>query len=180
VRHEGQSNHESRVGIYFAHSEHSDGAVVAHFHCNITFNDLVNEGQKDANGVHRGNKVMLQAHCQSLRQFPAGRSELNKAYFYKADRLFQPARAFGMLGPWRKIAVEVRPESLTVYWKEECFATIPRATLMLKTQDISVMPNQPLPKNRPQFAPRDGLGLYVSLGVASFRNVTVEPLNDEN
>ena len=31
----------------------------------------------------------------------------------------------------------------------------------------------------PRFAPRDGLGLYISRGLASFRNVVVEPIADE-
>jgi hypothetical protein len=44
---------------------------------------------------------------------------------------------------------------------------------------ISKLKNPPLTTS-PQFAPRDGLGLYISLGVASFRNVTVEPIGDEN
>jgi hypothetical protein len=37
-----------------------------------------------------------------------------------------------------------------------------------------------LPPDAPKFPPRGGLGLFVSLGIASFRNVTVEPLDGEN
>jgi len=51
---------------------------------------------------------------------------------------------------------------------------------MKSARPLSARPNQPLPDKHPQFAPRDGLGLFVSLGVASFRNVIVEPLGDEN
>jgi hypothetical protein len=158
-----------------AHSEHPDGETVGHFYCNVAFNDLVDVGAKDANGIHQGNRVGLEAHRQSWVGLAP-----HKAYFHQWDKFFNPAKPVGALGPWRKIAVEVRPETILVFWEGNCIATIPRATLMRNARTLSAMPNQPLPNNHPQFAPRDGLGLYVSLGVASFRNVTVEPLGDEN
>jgi serine/threonine protein kinase len=175
VRHERQSHQESKVGIYFAHSECPDGATVAHFHCNVAFNDLVDVGAKGANGIHGGNSVGLQAH----RQPPAGLIN-RKAYDPKAATRFSPAKPRGALGPWRSIAVEVRPETIKVIWEGHCIATTSRASLMRSARPLIARPNEPLPNNHPQFAPRDGLGLYVSLGVASFRNVVVEPLGDEN
>jgi serine/threonine protein kinase len=68
VRHERQTIQESKVGIYFAHSEHPDGATRAHFHCNVAFNDLVDVGRFDGNAGFKGNVVGLAAH----RQPPAG------------------------------------------------------------------------------------------------------------
>jgi hypothetical protein len=41
-------------------------------------------------------------------------------------------------------------------------------------------PEKPPLATNPQFASCDGLGLFVSQGVASFRNVTVEPIGEEN
>jgi serine/threonine protein kinase len=177
VRHEGRWYNESRVGIYFAHSEHPDGEAVAHFHCNVTFNDLVEEGPQDnANGNHKVNNVGLQVH----RQSPAGLAP-DKALVPDAQAPFKPARPpLGALGPWRSIAVQVRPEAIKVFWEGDCIATTPRAPLMVNARRLIARPNQPLPANSPQFAPRGGLGLYVSMGVASFRNVIVEPLGDEN
>jgi serine/threonine protein kinase len=174
VRHERQADQESRVGIYFAHSQHEDGNTVAHFHCNIAFNDLVDVGAVNANGNHEGNSVGLQAH----RQLPTGLAP-HKADIVKPDIFFRPAKPVGALGPWRKLAVEVRPETIKVFWDEQS-STIPRATLMKNARILSAKRDEPLPNNHPQFAPRDGLGLYASLGVASFRNVIVEPLGDEN
>jgi serine/threonine protein kinase len=184
VRHERQIDYECRAGIYFAHSEDPDGDTVAHFHCNVAFNDLVEVGAKDANGIKQNNSVGLQAH----RQPPEGLKH-DKAYIEKAETTFLPARPVGALGPWRGIAVEVRPKTIKVYWKkdcvtptsrEECIAVTPRADLMRTVRRLIVRPDQPLPANSPQFSPRGGLGLYVSLGVASFRNVIVEPLGDED
>ena len=173
VRHERQAHQESRVGIYFAHSAHPDGETVAHFYCNVAFNDLVDVG---ANGIPKGNSVGLGV----LRQSPTGLVVHHKAYVYKADTRFVPAKPIGALGPWRRIAVEVRPGSLTVFWEGNRIATTTRATLMMSARPLIPRPNQALPNNPPRFAPRDGLGLYVSLGVASFRNVVVESLGNEN
>jgi serine/threonine protein kinase len=167
IRHERQADQESRVGIYFAHSEHPDGGTVAHFHCNVAFNDLSDVG---ANGDQKGNPVGLQAH----RQSPAGLAP-DKAYFHKWDLFFIPAMPVGALGPWRRIAVDVRPENIQLFWADNCFAEISRDILKKNARGLIGRRDQPLPNNHPQFAPRDGLGLYVSLGVASFRNVFVEP-----
>ncbi len=41
VRHEKQAQQESRVGIYFAHSQNQQGGVENHYYCNVAFNDLV-------------------------------------------------------------------------------------------------------------------------------------------
>jgi serine/threonine protein kinase len=175
VRHERQANQESKVGIYFAHSEHPEGKGVAHFHCVVAFNDLVDVGASDANGARRGNVVQLEAH----RQPPAGLVH-DKAGVAETESFFAPAKPVGALGPWRPIAVEVRPKTIKVFWKGRCIATTPRATLMGDARPLIARPDQPLPPNSPQFAPRGGLGLFVSQGVASFRNVTVEPIGEEN
>jgi serine/threonine protein kinase len=175
VRHERQANQESRVGIYFGHREHPDGEAAVHLHCNVAFNDLVDVGRPGAKGIHPGNAVGLQAHCQP----PAGLQN-DKVYIDKATIFFNPTKPVGMLGPWRRIAVEVRPVSIQVFWDGNRIATTPRANLMMSVRPQIARLNQPLANNQPPFAPRDGLRLYVSLGVASFRNVIVEPLGDEN
>jgi serine/threonine protein kinase len=175
VRHEWQANHESRVGIYFFHSQRKEGQNVTHFHGNVAFNDLDFVGPPGPDGVHHGNNVGLEMH----RQTPDGIAH-DSAYVFQASRRFLPARAFGRLGPWRKIDVEVRPQSVKVFWEGNLFATTPRAVLMMSARPLSARPQDPLPANAPEFSPRGGLGLFVSLGVASFRNVVVEPLGEDN
>lgn len=175
VRHERQADHQSRVGIYFGHSEHPDGDSVAHFHCNVAFNELVDLGVQDSNGVRRSNPVGLEAHSQS-----AVGIAVHKAYFHQWDTYFVPAQPRGAVGPWRQIAVEIRPASIKVHWQKSV-ATIPRPMVkMMAVRPLVAKLVQPMQVDRRTlFAMRDGLGLYVSLGVASFRNVVVEPLNDE-
>jgi serine/threonine protein kinase len=175
VRHEKQTNQESRVGIYFLHSEHQEGDSVAHFHFNVAFNDLVAVGAPDANGVHRGNSVGLQAH----RQPPKGLAH-DAFYVPNVVAFFSPARPVGALGPWRRIAVEVRPKTIKVFWERDCIGTTQRDTLMTGAKWLISRPGKlPLATN-PQFASSDGLGLFVSQGVASFRNVSIEPIGEDN
>ncbi len=177
VRHERQANQESRVGLYFAHSAHPAGESVAHFHYNVAFNDLVDVGAPAANGVHRGNAVGLQIH----RQAPVGLADIDKFYCSNSVAFFPPAKPVGALGPWRRIAVEVRPKSITLIWEGNRKTTTPRDKMTAIGENWLISrPERPPLTTKPQFAPRDGLGLCVSLGVASFRNVTVEPLNDVN
>jgi serine/threonine protein kinase len=174
VRHERQNDGESRVGIYFALSEHPVGEAVAHFYCNVAFNDLVEVGGKDANGVLRANAVRLKI----IRQPPSGLID-HQRNVRQAVAFFTPARPVGALGPWRRIAVEMRPDTIKVFWEGNCIATTSRDTLMKSAQSLIARRDLPPPASSPQFAPRGGLGLYVSLGVASFRNVFVEPLDGD-
>jgi hypothetical protein len=175
VRHEGQWNHEALVGIYFFHSERKELQTTRHFHCNVTFNDLIPVGPPGPNGVHAGNNVGLIIHRQTPDELAC-----DKAYVFQASARFQPARAVGILGPWRKIDVEVRPQSVKVFWEGNLIATTPRTVLKMCARPLSARPQDPLPPDAPQFLPRGGLGLFVSLGMASFRNVTVEPLDGDN
>jgi serine/threonine protein kinase len=175
VRHEKQTNHESIVGIYLLHSAHQQGETLAHFHCNVAFNDLVDVGAPDPNGVHRGNAVWLQVH----RQLSAG---LVHHVCYVPDAVVSctPAKPVGALGPWRSIAVEVRPETIKVFWEGHCIGKTSRDNLMFFGKYLMSVPDEPPLASNPQFSSRDGLGLFVSQGVASFRNVTVEPIGEEN
>jgi hypothetical protein len=125
--------------------------------------------------MHRGNCVELEI----LRQSATG-MKTEKIYIGNALRYFDPAKPVMALGPWRKLAVEVRPESIQVFWDDKCFVTVPRGKLIRSAMPLVHERDQALATNPPQYAPRDGLGLYVSQGVASFRNVVIEPLGDEN
>ena len=56
----------------------------------------------------------------------------------------------------------------------------PARPLIKSARPLSAWPNKSLPANSLLFPPGGGLGLFVSLGVASFRNVTIEPIRNEN
>jgi serine/threonine protein kinase len=181
VRHEGQAHHQSRVGIYFAHSEYAEGDKLDHFDCTVAFNDLI---EVDQNGMRTGNGVGLEVH-----RHPSFGKFMRRANVASAQAPIRPAMPNRGLGPWHGVAVHVRPESITVYWRNdcedktsrwECIAATPRKLLLREARSLIARPEQlQLPADAPQFAPRGGLGLFVSLGVASFRNVIVERLGDE-
>jgi hypothetical protein len=179
VRHIRADNGESRVGIYFAHGVRQQGDDVAHFHCNVTFNDLTHVGEKDENGNFKTSPVGLEVHRQDHRQPLIGVS-VRRAYVSRAQDTFIPGRPGGTEGTWRDIEVEVRPEAIKVSWMGKRIATTPHRLLMTSARTLFAKPDEALPADCLQFEPRGSLGLYVSLGVASFRNVFVEPLDDEN
>ncbi len=175
VRHEKQSNHESRVGIYFLRSEHPVAETVAHCYCNVAFNDLVNVALPDKNGIQAGNAAGLEAH----RQSSAGLVQ-HVFCLPNAATHFDPARPVGAVGPWRKIAVEVQPKTIKAFWAGKSIATVPRDSLKFCAKWLTSRPNEPALATAPPFRSSGGLGLFVSQGIASFRNVTVEPLGEDN
>jgi serine/threonine protein kinase len=186
VRHEREPLQEGKVGIYFGHSELPDGATSAHFYCAVAFNDLFDQNAIFAKpGQKATNTVRLEAHRQPPRGFH------HHAHVLGTDFEFAPAlvtegqgpwRRIAWRGiavevrPWRRIAVEVRPESIKIFWEGTCVATSSRANLMISARPLIANLDKP-PTMNPQFAPRDGLGLFVSQGVASFRNVAIEPID---
>jgi serine/threonine protein kinase len=176
VCHEKQANHESIVGIYFTHSRHPDGESFAHFHCNVAFNDKDDVGPRGENGVHPGNALELIAQ----RQPPDGRV-YHRAYVEIANVFhFNPAKKPpNAFGPWRRISVEIRPETISTFWEGKCIAATSRANLVNCARDLGadLGLNNPLAADSPWRQTGGGLGLYLSMGVASFRNVSLEPIN---
>jgi len=181
VRHERQAHQESRVGIYFAHSQHQDDKKsTIHLHYTVAINDLVDVAVpvNDEKGAPKGNPVWLQAH----RHLSGGRVDHDKANLGQPATYFRPAKPVGALGPWHEIAVEVRAKTIKVSWKDSSAVKpleklFSRAMIREQAGWLTNVPNFNLPPNIPIFSSGGGLGLYVSLGVASFRNVTVEPLD---
>jgi serine/threonine protein kinase len=171
VRHEGEPSKEGKLGIYFGHSELPDGATSAHFYCAVAFNDLIEQGAVNAAPNQNAKNILrLEAHRQPHKGFH------HTANVLGTNSLFTPAVAFGAERPWRKLAVEVRPEIINIFWDDKWIAKTTRSNLMMSARPLVARVDEP-PTMYPQFAPRDGLGLFVSQGIASFRNVTIEPID---
>jgi serine/threonine protein kinase len=172
VRHEWNPLADSIVGVYFAHTELADGESVVHLHCNVAFNDVVELGKARPNRPKHGNPLGLQAH----RQDQAGKNRTAITVFETLS-FFDPALPRGELGPWRKIVVEVRPESIKVFWGKDgtCVVNASREHLLMSALPLVAKLDDLAPMEFP-FTPRGGLGLYISQAVASFQNATLEPL----
>jgi serine/threonine protein kinase len=75
---------------------------------------------------------------------------------------------------WRRLAVEVSPESVVVFWEGKRLAEIPWQELQFPEK--LVPPGTPVPEPPLTLGPGGGIGLYLSQGEASYRNVALEPL----
>jgi hypothetical protein len=88
---------------------------------------------------------------------------------------FRPAEP-GKGKLWRELAVEVRPSGVRFFWEGRYVRSVSRTTFRELAKKLVQRPADPVP----EFAPREGLGLYVETSAASFRNVVLEPLGEEN
>jgi serine/threonine-protein kinase len=81
--------------------------------------------------------------------------------------------------PWRRLAVELRPSTLDLFWEDTPLGTVPLADLQKPVQTIARVRAQqgfaqtPLPR----FGANEGVGLCVRRGSASFRRVELQPFD---
>jgi hypothetical protein len=152
VRHD-EGSFLSDVGVYWGYSKHPSAEGVQEFFCTLGFND-----QKPRVKLLRSNVVLRLQRCNDqggaeraapLRQLP-----------------FAPVKQ------WRRLAVEVTPEAFGGSWDGKQLPAVSRAELLASSRSLRV---RHLGLS-PDFSPRDGLGLYLNAGSASFRRVVVEPL----
>jgi len=173
VRHES-TNKGTEVGIYFAQNTQPTEKGLAHYLCRLSFNDKENLPQLV--GALNGNHVQVTL-MQIGDPFPVGLGTLGRKPAY------YPPLGAAEAAPWRRLAVEVDPQRVRAFWETKC---IDEPTWVALNQDgegwlkrqVKLMPKlAPLKDVRPQFGPRQPLGLFVHDGAASFRNVYVEPLS---
>ena len=163
VRHDHASGIICKAGIYFAAHTFASADELEHSYGTVNFNDVNSEAQAFPDAGLPGNQVRLNAQVHqepSMVCFTAG---LGRVQYFQTDGDGRP-------GQWRRLAVEVTPKDVRVYWDGQRFEHLSRKEflehdLWLRSRHI------------PPLAPRDGLGLYVYRGAASFRHVTVEPLS---
>jgi hypothetical protein len=173
VRHDDGIRTLSQVGIYFGHSQHSGENAIEYCYAAVSFNELMNFNLADPRPAWRGNYVQL-----ALRRHPS--TTLMNHHFSNVPgtlTVFMPhVPASGILTAWHKIAIEMRTGRIDVYWEDKHIGTAPRAVIERCKQALGT-PNSPI-RDEISFDSHGGLGLMVTQGRASFRNVTVEPLHD--
>jgi serine/threonine-protein kinase len=167
VRHDQGNFVETRVGIYFAHSEHATARSSAHCYAALAFSDIED---KVRHGL-RGNPVYLSLQVQppkglKLSPTPAGETLFPFSFPPEGEK------------PWRPLAIEVTPERVRIVCGDR-HTDVPREEV--EGQARAAIGNAPdVPIDEPAFSTRDGLGLYVCQGAASYRRVVLEPLGEEN
>ena len=87
-----------------------------------------------------------------------------------------PENQRGLL-TWRELTVEVTPDQIVVSLDGVVLPVLLRARMdMSIKQLVKEIPNlDPIPA----FAPREGLGIFVYRGSASFKSVTIQPMPAE-
>jgi hypothetical protein len=175
VRQESALRFSGETGIYFAYSNYSTAEGPKHFFASLTFDDNV-VPLKSSTGPPK-NTVRSVFHLLD-EQYTCHRTS-----WQLGDRgrpfEFTPAVFDKGQGPWRKLAVEVRPERFDCFWEDQLVNSLRRREIIPKFKTF--IDDRSVPEERiPQFAPRDSLGLYVARCEASFRRVMVEPLGDMN
>ncbi|HKB41853.1 MAG TPA: serine/threonine-protein kinase [Gemmataceae bacterium] len=176
VRHNNSYNPNGEVGIYFAHSRHGTAQGEQHCFCTLTFDDRHSKDARRAPNVAvKSNPVAL-----DLRRY----SEPNPGPYRNLStrvlsQYFTPAVPSKGAGPWRQLAVEVTPEKIRFRWERGSWSEpLSRQELRKRAGEILAHSQDPTDL-QPEFAPEEALGLFVSSGSASFRQVVVEPLGDE-
>jgi hypothetical protein len=188
VRHEKAEGTPSRVGLFVVHRGYPGaGGVIQHFAV-LSYNDVISEletykrllptfaKRPNPPPPPRGNRVLLDPHLYADRADGPWEPSLTRG----PRATFEPAGLAG--GPWREVTVEVSSTGIRGYWGEKELAVVPAAQLIEDARSYldalrKKYPNDPFGQGiEPVFAPRGALGLYVRRGSASFRRVTIEPL----
>jgi tRNA A-37 threonylcarbamoyl transferase component Bud32 len=173
VRHDWKAG--GHVGIYLGRREHAIPGGVAHAFWEVSFDDAT-DLQKQAPEVGpESNRAELW-----YRQVRIGGVPRNSNDIVSADLAakFVPAARLGAAEVWRVLEVIVRPDSIELIWDGVSQGKRTRTELMAKAQSLAdtITYTPPIPVD---FADGGGLGLFVLNSAASFRNVWLEPLPDQ-
>jgi serine/threonine-protein kinase len=156
------------TGIYFAHTTSGSES----FWCELAFADRGELAKIRGDKVKTGRVGLRIAHC--LHQFNPESDE------YQTPSVGTPFRFRPEPSEWRTLAVEVRPESIRVFWGEGDESILikevtPTELKELAAHDVVGVNNQG-PKPVFNYAPQGGLGIFVTSGAAAFKQVVIEPL----
>ncbi len=168
VRHDKVLNNAGVVGIYFGYLKREINDEVEQYWCDITFAD---EGllSRSSIGPDPTQKYSVVQFALQHHLLPRGFGTITT----EARKVFLSAQQSGQKNDWRKLAVEVTPEKVQLYWEGQPLQGLSPAELRNLCQQAG---NVAAPAEY-KFAPEGALGLYVFQGKASFRQVKVEPLD---
>jgi hypothetical protein len=187
IRHDDAAMLEDRIGLFVAHQVHATLAGEVHQFAALSFNDILSQKE-----VHRalvanqanpsppppGNPLALDPHLFA----EAGTGPWTPGFHYGPRFYFEPARAARHL--WRDIGVEVGPRGMRAFWEGQPMGELMAAVYLASTANYVKTLRQQQPDDlhaqglEPGYSPRGALGLYVRNSSASFREVSVRPLED--
>jgi serine/threonine-protein kinase len=162
----GETN--GQVGLYFGHSAQEENQGTTHYFCGASFGEIAK-----LQGVFMG---QLYRYWHPGKQFknPAPSAVQLPGGTRSFDPQPNPPRVF------RKLRVTVTPDWIQLGWFDDTLRRWSRKDVDgFKQMQFMGKGGWPRPAQMPQFAPREGLGLYVFRAAASFKNVTIGPLGPD-
>jgi hypothetical protein len=207
IRHNWHNSTHGEVGLAFGHSRHVVAEGPNQCFATLTFNDLearfpyplgaalplLPEGGPSS-PEHAGWLVGPAAGGALPPLGVLAREENFSRATFSLRRLREPAQDFvhamsgrpfypagGVAGagrPWRRLAVDVTPAHLEIFWDGRSQGRIsrPDAVGRFRCLRLNRFGQDECPELQPSFSPEDGLGLFLVHAEASFRRVVVRPL----
>lgn len=172
------------VGLFFLHREYPTATRPIHSSARVLFDDIrgINEGFAGINPrtpvpVPDLNPVRLES---LLYQDANPVATCDQSIGALSPRVFKPAGPANHV--WRSVAVEVTPQTIRIFWDDQCVGEVARKALVEPARGQLApflhpgieMPQTP--EDDPTFPVRGSLGLCVVNGSAAYRNVVLEPL----
>jgi serine/threonine-protein kinase len=168
VRHD-ESTKGGAAGIFFLHSAYPWVEGPEHFFCTLVFDDHRALYEHPATGAMTSRALVHVRHARY-------RARNDTAVMAPTE--YYPLPPTNRAPPWRKVAVEVTPQTVRAYWEGRLLGGLSTAEIRARFQDVKRGVAQAPGATSPDLgcSPRLGLGLFVTGGSASFRRVRVEPL----
>jgi hypothetical protein len=167
---DNESAQTGQAGIYFGHSAQVTDRGEEHCFCALTFSNHAETVLVD--GGPRSVSAELRVwRCRSNADYTD--------YGAVTAFILPPGSPAAAPGRWHSLAVELRPDGLTVAWdgqvREKLRKDLLGAFEGLKTHS-PLVPQEDAPELNPQFSPEGGIGLCLVKSEASFRGVNLKRL----
>jgi hypothetical protein len=172
VRHE-DGTIGGRVGIYVAHSRYATPKGVEHCFCELSFDD-----QQDKTGVARRDARGRKISDVSLRMRRYREGEglpVDMATSLVPAKYFTPAAPVSGAGQWRELILNVTPEKIEAWWDEQKIGEMSYASMRTVARKMFQDPLDPV-NIAVETSPRNGLGLIIARGTATFHSAVIDPL----
>jgi hypothetical protein len=175
VRHDASQGLPGEAGIYFAYCSALTPRGLEHFYCKLAFNDRFSapkDGLKFDPAQEKGNPLTLTVQLHHEPKLVCVTQSVETSFVV-------PVRGPDQSRPWHRLAVEVTPEQIRIFWEGERINVVPRNKLEKCVRDV-LRDAKAVTAFQPVFVPRGALGLYVYRSSASFQDVVIEPLDKNN
>ena len=182
VRQEQGLRTSSEVGLAFClgHYQGPRGPFLGF--CTLTFNDLLDQSpalvpEMGLNKAPKGNPLQVYLHFFRNVDKVADENTWSGNCNLATPLYFQPSLKGDGTGSWRELSISVTPETIG-------FSFGNQEGTLLSRKDLLALATFYIREHDPDFDPAkihlgDGLGLFCSRGLVSYKDIRVEPLLEE-